>query len=100
MPSREIDEGRSALSPAHRLRRWRNRGDGDLERQVAGSTINPWTEVFALLWPSRPPGGYDNERGKGDHRHFRGVETAYQFSTVEQLIADFWRDVRRLRGDK
>ena len=26
--------------------------------------------------------GYDNERGKGDDRHFRGVETPYTFSTV------------------
>ena len=42
--------------------------------------------------------GYDNERGKGDHRHFQGVETAYSFTTVEQLIADFWSDVRRMRG--
>lgn len=42
--------------------------------------------------------GYDNERGKGDHRHFQGVETAYLFSTVERLVADFWSDVRRLRG--
>jgi hypothetical protein len=42
--------------------------------------------------------GYDNERGKGDHRHFQGVEMAYAFSTVEQLMADFWSDVRRLRG--
>jgi len=43
--------------------------------------------------------GYDNERGKGDHRHFQGVETAYAFTTVEQLMADFWADVRRLRGE-
>ena len=42
--------------------------------------------------------GYDNERGKGDHRHFEGVETAYAFSTVEQLMADFWADVRALTG--
>jgi len=42
--------------------------------------------------------GYDNERGKGDHRHFQGVETAYRFTTVEQLTADFWFDVRTLRG--
>ncbi len=42
--------------------------------------------------------GYDNERGKGDHRHFQGVETSYQFSTVDRLIADFWSDVRKLRG--
>lgn len=41
---------------------------------------------------------YDNERGKGDHRHFQGVETTYVFSTVERLIADFWSDVWGLRG--
>jgi hypothetical protein len=42
--------------------------------------------------------GYDNERGKGDHRHFQGVETVYVFNTVEQLMVDFWSDVGRLRG--
>lgn len=42
--------------------------------------------------------GYDNERGKGDHRHFQGVEAAYAFSSVERLLADFWSDVARLRG--
>jgi hypothetical protein len=42
--------------------------------------------------------GYDNERGKGDHRHFQGRETAYVFSSVEQLMVDFWRDMRSLRG--
>jgi len=44
--------------------------------------------------------GYDNERGKGDHRHFQGIETAYSFSTVERLMADFWSDVMTLRGGK
>lgn len=44
--------------------------------------------------------GYDNERGKGDHRHFQGAETAYAFAGVERLVADFWSDVRTLRGDK
>jgi len=44
--------------------------------------------------------GYDNERGKGDHRHFQGVETAYVFTSIEQLLADFWADVERLRGDQ
>lgn len=43
---------------------------------------------------------YDNERGKGDHRHFKGAETPYEFSTVEQLMNDFWSDVRSLRGGK
>lgn len=44
--------------------------------------------------------GYDNERGKGDHRHFQGTETAYTFSSVERLMTDFWFDVRVLRGGK
>lgn len=44
--------------------------------------------------------GYDNERGKGDHRHFRGIETEYAFTTVEQLMEDFWSDVRSLRGER
>lgn len=43
---------------------------------------------------------YDNERGKGDHRHFQGVETRYSFSSVEQLMADFWFDVQTLRDGK
>lgn len=42
--------------------------------------------------------GYDNERGKGDHKHLLDIEQPYLFSTVEQLIADFWSDVREIRG--
>jgi hypothetical protein len=36
---------------------------------------------------------YDNERGKGDHRHIGDVETPYPFSTPARLLADFWADV-------
>ena len=42
--------------------------------------------------------GYDNERGKGDHRHYGDVEEPYDFSTVEQLMADFEADVQKHRG--
>ena len=42
--------------------------------------------------------GYDNERGKGDHRHFRGRESAYRFVSVEKLMADFLADIDRIRG--
>src|SRR5579859_4828403 len=44
--------------------------------------------------------GYDNERGKGDHRHFREDESPYRFESIEQLMADFWADIRSLRGQK
>jgi hypothetical protein len=33
--------------------------------------------------------GFDNERGKGDHCHLDGVESPYNFTTVEQLVEDF-----------
>lgn len=38
---------------------------------------------------------YDNERGKGDHRHYRHREEAYVFVDIETLIGDFRRDVAR-----
>ncbi|MEM5405891.1 MULTISPECIES: toxin-antitoxin system TumE family protein [Paraburkholderia] len=41
---------------------------------------------------------YDNERGKGDHRHIGDVETPYVFTTPEQLLADFWSDVDQWRA--
>lgn len=49
--------------------------------------------------PGRRLVGYDNERGKGDHRHIHGTEQAYVFSTPQQLIEDFLADVRRVRGE-
>ena len=36
---------------------------------------------------------YDNELGKGDHRHDQAGEKLYVFTTPERLIADFWGDV-------
>lgn len=40
---------------------------------------------------------YDNERGKGDHRHLGDEETAYDFIDLERLERDFLRDVREWR---
>jgi hypothetical protein len=42
---------------------------------------------------------YDNETGKGDHRHFGEQEEPYFFTTVEQLVADFQQDIDRMRAD-
>lgn len=36
---------------------------------------------------------YDNERGKGDHRHFNDVEAPYIFVSINQLLSDFQHDV-------
>ena len=39
---------------------------------------------------------YDNERGKGDHRHADDGEQAYAFTDLERLFADFEKDVREV----
>src|SRR3954466_10832917 len=40
---------------------------------------------------------YDNEAGKGDHRHVGQREESYVFSDADTLLADFWRDVEAWR---
>lgn len=39
---------------------------------------------------------YDNEAGKGDHRHVRDREHEYRFKNAEQLLIDFWSDVEEM----
>ncbi len=43
--------------------------------------------------------GYDNERGKGDRRHFQGVESRYLFVDVDRLVEDFLADIAKARGE-
>lgn len=53
-------------------------------------------------YPDEPLVIYDNERGKGDHRHYftrtGSYEEPYTWVSIEQLIADFRADIGRLRG--
>jgi Family of unknown function (DUF6516) len=43
--------------------------------------------------------GYDNETGKGDHRHYRELEIPYGFESMEQLMKDFFADIAKERGE-
>ena len=38
---------------------------------------------------------YDNEAGKGDHRHFNGKERVYAFIDPAELVAAFQADIAR-----
>ena len=42
---------------------------------------------------------YDNEAGKGDHRHVKGREEPYRFVSVTKLRRDFEADIRKCGGD-
>ncbi|MGQ0656726.1 MAG: toxin-antitoxin system TumE family protein [Chromatiales bacterium] len=41
---------------------------------------------------------YDNETGKGDHRHKGNHEEPYRFESVSKLINDFRADCSKLAG--
>ena len=43
--------------------------------------------------------GYDNERGKGDHKHVSNSEMPYNFVSPEQLMADFMVDLEEHRHE-
>ncbi|MBF0166223.1 MAG: hypothetical protein HQL45_01230 [Alphaproteobacteria bacterium] len=40
---------------------------------------------------------YDNESGKGDHRHKGEQETPYEFVSLDRLLEDFRRDIEEWR---
>ena len=42
---------------------------------------------------------YDNESGKGDHRHFGRREQVYTFVSVDTLLADFESDIARWKHE-
>lgn len=43
---------------------------------------------------------FDNERGKGDHKHILEGETPYEFTTPDKLIEDFEAAVRAVQQGK
>jgi hypothetical protein len=42
---------------------------------------------------------YDNESGKGDHKHVHGREEPFPFENVETLVADFLQEIDKLRKE-
>jgi hypothetical protein len=40
---------------------------------------------------------FDNEAGKGDHKHVGTLEAPYAFSSLEQLLSDFWCEIAKWR---
>ncbi|SDG33971.1 toxin-antitoxin system TumE family protein [Pelagibacterium luteolum] len=81
------------------------------------TVVNDTTFVEIVLWhlPAPVPGSahrfkyrmalviegecvlrYDNERGKGDHRHVKGHEEPFEFTSLEALLDAFHADMERI----
>ena len=68
-----------------------------LEEPVPGSQHRFKYRLY-YGFSGRPLVRYDNETGKGDHRHIEGREEVYNFTDEKRLVADFLADRRRLGG--
>jgi len=55
---------------------------------------HPYKYRLVYVVESKRVVGYDNERGKGDHKHLDDSEEHYRFVNPQQLIADFMADVK------
>jgi len=79
--------------------------DGDLVAlvlwQVHQSAAYPdgirYRLAFLPAGTKKPVVLYDNHLPKGHHRHHRGTQNPYPFSTIEQLLRDFLADVQHAK---
>ncbi|MCL2829602.1 MAG: DUF6516 family protein [Betaproteobacteria bacterium] len=86
-----------------------------LKRERIHISGNRFAEVVIWALPSPLPGSvhsykyrlayvideicvlrYDNEAGKGDHRHMGEAQAPYLFTTLDALLDDFWDDLTKL----
>jgi hypothetical protein len=65
-----------------------------LPKPLAGSNHN-FKYRLAYVVQGRCVLRYDNEAGKGDHRHFGSTESPYCFTDPDKLTADFQTDIER-----
>ena len=77
------------------------RDDGSIVEAVVWSlpeALAPSRHLFKYRLFFGQPGEdrvrYDNERGKGDHRHINGRELPYVFESLDKLLDDFDQDVK------
>lgn len=66
-------------------------------KPVPGS-VHGFKYRLALIVSGKCVLRYDNESGKGDHKHLDGVETLYTFRSAARLLADFWSAVNLWRS--
>jgi hypothetical protein len=81
--------------------------DGDVDEMVIwrlprATIVRPHGLKYSLFYgrDGQRIVGYNNERGKGDHKHLRDLETRYGFLTVEKLVDDFLADVEGAKDDE
>jgi hypothetical protein len=83
-------------APRHSRRRFRRNGGGGLPSPPAGS-LHRFKYRLALVVNGNCVLRFDNEAGKGDHKHIGQKEFPYVFTTPQALLDDFWNEVNQWR---
>jgi hypothetical protein len=93
-----------AVLPLHRQRYYDDGAISEMKLWLLPNPVSGSAHRFKYSlfygYPGRRAIGYDNERGKGDHRHKDDVETPYRFTSLDKLLADFEADVGVLRSEE
>ena len=97
MGQNTLHEGKARSLIQADIRHWSD-GRSDLASPRSGATQRiPLQISLGVRDRWRTSVGYDNERGKGDHKHLRSVEIPYRFVDVPTLLADFMKDVQEIQ---
>ena len=67
--------------------------------QPAPGSMHPYKYRLAFIVRDECVLRYDNEAGKGDHRHTPTRELSYVFESPEKLVEDFLREARRIHHE-
>jgi Family of unknown function (DUF6516) len=67
--------------------------------QPASGSVHPYKYRLAFIMEDECVLRYDNEAGKGDHRHTRTRELTYVFESPDKLVQDFLREARRIHRE-
>lgn len=70
----------------------------ELPEPIEGS-FHQYKYRLAFIVHERCELRYDNERGKGDHRHLGEIEDTYRFQNMDRLLVDFQKDIERWRNE-
>jgi hypothetical protein len=85
----------------HRKRRFDDGAVSEIKLRLVPNPVRGSAHGFKYSLFYGRPGmrlvGYDNEAGKGEHRHDGAHEEMYAFTTPKRLVADFLADVSALR---
>ncbi len=69
----------------------------ELPRRLRGS-IHSYKYRLAFVVDEVCVLRFDNEAGKGDHKHLGETEAPYTFVSLTQLLADFQKEIDRWKG--